>query len=237
MSLVEHLGDLRKTFIYSLASLFAGSITAYLHVNKIVTFLKRPLSMERLVFFNPTEAFLVNIKIALLAGLILSLPAILASFAWFIAPGLTHKEKRLFTILGLVSSLLFVLGTVVAYFGALPSVLKFLSDFTPKRLVPYFSVSRYISFILNFILLFGLGFQLPFLIFVLVFMGLLSPKLFKRYRKYIILTVLGLGLLLAPGADIFTQILLFSPLYILCELSVLLAVFFKKRMRAHQLRR
>lgn len=229
MSLVEHLSDLRKTFIYSLFAIGVGSIISYLYVDKIVLYLKKPLPIKKLVFFSPVEAFLVNIKVALLAGLVLAFPVILSSFAWFIAPGLTKKEKRVVTGLGFVSLLLFILGAFTAYFGALPPTLKFLFDFSPDKVLPYVSIKYYISFILNFILVFGLSFQLPFLFFTLVFIGILSPRFIKQQRKYFILILISLSFILAPGADILTQVLLFGPLYIFSELAVLTASFLRKK--------
>lgn len=232
MSLVEHLSDLRKTLVYSLIALLVGSTVAYLYVNEIITYLKKPLPIKKLVFFSPVEAFMVNIKIALLAGLVLAFPVVLTSFAWFIAPGLTKKEKKLVTTLGIISSLLFILGIITAYFGALPFILKFLFDFTPEKMLPYVSINYYFSFILNFILVFGLSFQFPFLFFVLTLAGILSPRFFHKQRKYFLLFLISLSLILAPGADLITQILLFGPLYVLSELSVLIAGFLrKKRMK------
>jgi len=229
MTLVEHLTDLRKTLVYSLTALAAGSALAYFYVNDIISYLKKPLPIKKLVFFSPVEAFLVNIKVALLAGLVLALPVILASFAWFIAPGLTKKEKKLVTVLGFISSLFFILGAFTAYFGALPFTLKFLFDFTPEKILPYVSISYYVSFIMNFILLFGLSFQLPFLIFILIFLGIVSPRFFHKQRKYVLLIIVSLSLILAPGADFITQALLFGPLYVFFELSVFIAGFFRKR--------
>lgn len=230
MSLVEHLTDLRKAFIYPIIAIIICSMISYLYVDIILAYLKRPLPIQKLVFFSPVEAFLVNLKVALLGGCVLAFPVILSSLAWFMAPGLTKKEKKYITILGFLSSLFFVLGASIAYFGALPLTLKFLFDFAPGNILPYVSISYYVSFIMNFILVFGLSFQFPFLLFILIFMGFVDPGFFRKQRKYVLLIIVSASFILAPSVDLITQLLLFGPLYIFFEFSILIASSFRKKI-------
>lgn len=229
MSLVEHLTDLRKTFIYSIVALFIGTFISYLKAPLILEYFKKPLPVDNLIFLGPAEAFLVNLKIALLIGFVLSFPVIFSTFAWFIAPGLTQREKKICFFIGLVSTSLFILGSVFSYLTILPVVLKFLFSSAWEGMDPCVSIQYYVSFLLNFIIVFGLSFQFPLIIFSLTFSQIIDLKILKRNRKYVVLGLISLTFILAPMGDLFSQLLLFLLLYLLFEGTLFIGGFFVRK--------
>ena len=107
-SLIFHLEELRKRLIYSIVSIIPTTVFCFFHASTIINFLRRPYG-GKLVFISPPEAFIVNIKVALGAGVILAFPFIAYQIWKFVAPGLYPKEKKIFLGLIFLSTLLFEL--------------------------------------------------------------------------------------------------------------------------------
>ncbi|MGF7186280.1 sec-independent protein translocase protein TatC [Desulfitispora alkaliphila] len=229
ISLVEHLQDLRKSIVISIVALVIGCIIGFTYAPLILEFLKKPLPVQQMAFFNPVEAFLVNLKVAVLVGFVLAFPVIISSFAWFVAPGLTKKEKKIISILSITSVLLFIFGAVIATLAAMPIALKFLFEFSPEIMQPYISIQYYYSFFITFILVFGLSFQLPIILLALAFLGIIDHLFLKKNRKYVLLAIFSLSIMLAPGTELLSQLILFVPLYLLYEITILVLKFISKK--------
>lgn len=248
MSFMEHLGDLRKKITVSLVSVCIAFVAAFTYSEEIMRFLMFPLrytldfsvrkmymyfvyhdklEMTKLVFLSPTEAFWMNMKIALVAALILALPVIFQQLWSFVSPGLHAKEKKYVVPFVVTATGLFLIGAAFCFFIVLPFAMSFLLTYkVGDFMMPMLSVGLYVDFCLKFILAFGAVFELPIIIIFFTKMGFVTPQTLARYRKYSILVAFILAAILTPTPDIFNQTLMAVPMIILYEVGILLSRIF-----------
>jgi len=233
MSFLDHLEELRWRILKSLAVVILFSIVAYIFSEHLLSFLTRPVPADvQLIFTTPTGAFLVSIKVAIIFGILASLPVIFYQIWAFITPGLIEKEIRLAVVVVTSATLCFLLGFAFAYVIILPFGLRFLFSFQTSYLAPMPDISSYVGFAGRLFLAFGIVFELPLLSFLLSKMGLLTPGFLKKQRRYAIAIIFILAAILTPP-DVITQILLAAPLILLYEVSIWIsAAVAGKRNRA-----
>lgn len=251
MPLTEHLGELRKRISISLAALLAAFIAAFNYSEELFRAMMFPvkysldfsvtkmyvhfsphdkLQNTKLVFLAPAEAFWMNIKVALVAGLILALPIVFHQLWKFISPGLLAREKKYVLPFIFVTTALFIAGAAFCFFIVLPFALEFLLTYkVGDFLMPMLSVGQYIDFCLKFILAFGAVFELPVIIVFLTKVGIVTPQLLSRNRKYAVLTAFILGALLTPTPDAFNQTLMSVPIMVLYEIGIWFSYLFAKK--------
>lgn len=220
MTLIEHLEDLRKALIVAIIAWAVLSIASAFVWSRVIDFLIRRGGLQHAVFFTPSGAFVLGLKISITLGFILAFPVIAQRVWWFVSPGLHHHERRLVLPLFLATVFFFVLGVVFALF-ALPLFVRILTGFAPTDLQYLPAIEEYVNFVLILIIGFGVVFELPVVIYVLGRLGIVtSASMYKRRPHWII----GLGVLanfLTPGADPITPLIMFTPLYIFWEGAVL----------------
>ncbi|PKM83701.1 MAG: twin-arginine translocase subunit TatC [Firmicutes bacterium HGW-Firmicutes-13] len=220
LTLTEHLTELRKRIVISLIAVILASIVTFTYVDIIRESITAPAG--NLVFLTLAEAFMTNIKIALVSGCLLAFPVILFQVWSFVLPGLSPSERR-FTILFVIASLFFFLtGVVFAYHVIIPISIKFFLGFATEDLMPMLSFNSYISYISGIIFAFGLVFQLPIAVFILAKLGLVSSDLLKKYRMYAVVVIFIVAAVITPP-DVFSQILMALPMMLLYEISILAA--------------
>lgn len=228
MPFTQHLEELRKRLIIIFISIGFGFILTYFLSHKIILILKIPLGQD-LIFISPTEAFFVNLKVALFASLFLTIPITLYQLWRFVSPGLLEKEKKHTLPFVVSSTIMFVIGGMFAYYLILPFGIKFLLAYGTNEIKPMLSLGNYISFTTKLILAFGIVFELPLVLLFLTKIGIITPKFLTRNRKYAILLVFIIAAFLTPP-DVFTQILMALPLIVLYEVSILLSkLVYKKK--------
>lgn len=238
MSFLDHLEELRQRILWILATLVVTAIVGFLLTSQlpVLEFLTSPvrslLEQERLAYLSPTEPFMVTLKVGVFVGVILALPVIFYHFWRFVAPGLLEREKRVFIPALVSSTLLFVGGAAMAFFVVLPFALRFFLGFAQGALAPVITISDYFTFAIRITIVFGLVFETPLIVIVLTYVGLLSPRTVKRYRRHSIAVMAILAALLTP-ADIVSMILMLVPLYVLFEASLVAATVIEKR-REHR---
>lgn len=173
---------------------------------------------------KPTESFMLSMKLAFFAGVILSFPLLLTFILQFIVPGLhKHEKKVLWPALSIAFGL-FLIGVGFAYFLVLPKALTFFYQYSLSLGVANeWRIGDYISFATSFTLLFGLSFELPVVVMVMVKLGLLSYSTMKKTRSYAIVGILVLAAVLTPTPDVVTLSLMAVPMYFLYEVCILLA--------------
>ncbi len=220
MTVLQHLSELRHRLITAGAAFLAASIISFMAAAQIRRFLTYPVGGLHLVYFSPPEAFMAQLKLALLAGAVLASPLILYEVIAFIYPALTPLEKKVWlkTLLGMV--LLFCGGVSFAYLVSFPLVLRFLLEYGGGGAAAKLAVSDYISFFFSFHIFFGVIFLMPLAAWALGRLDLIRPGLLKRWRKGAILIALVLAAVLTPP-DPVTQIALALPLMLLYELCIL----------------
>jgi sec-independent protein translocase protein TatC len=233
MSFMEHLGELRTRIVWSLIALVVGLGIAFPFSPRIIAFLSRPVKLtgNKLVFITPTEAFWTQMKVALICGLFLAAPAILWQVWRFVAPGLYAHEKKYAAPFVIIGSLLFIGGGLFALMVVVPLSLPVLLGFGGPDLVPMLTIGAYFDFILKFTLAFGAIFEVPLGITLAVRMGLVTPKVLAKNRKYAVLGCAVVAAMLTPTGDAFNMALMAGPLIVLYEVGIVSARIFARRAR------
>ncbi len=226
---VTHLEELRRRLIVSVVSIVPLAAVAFPFAPRIIQFFRHPYG-GNLIFIAPTEAFVVNIKVALATGVVCAFPIIAFQMWLFIAPGLYPREKKVFLTLFLTSIGLFGGGMAFAYFGILPLAFKFLLRFSAPWFQPMLTAGRYFSFVFKLMIAFGIVFQIPIIIFFLVAADLVSLETFSSYRRAIWVVSFVLGAVLTPP-DVLSQVMMALPLIVLFEASLLVS---KLYIKAHK---
>jgi len=232
LTFLEHLEELRSRIIKAILALSFGVIICYFFTSYIIDFLLKPFEASgpaHLSLLAPTEGFLVKLKTALLAGIVLSSPATFYQFWKFIAPGLYEKERRAILPVVIWSVILFLTGAYFSY-RMLPFALKFFQSFALENVENFWSFSKYISFVTYLLLAFGLVFELPLIIYYSARMGLVTPEFLRKKRRHAIVILLIIAAVVTPP-DIFTMLMLSGPLIILYEASIFLAVIAHKKAK------
>ena len=232
MSFMEHLGELRTRIMRSLYALLAGLAIALPFSQQIMDYLAKPArdTGHNLVFLALTEAFWVQMKIGLIAGLFIASPAIFWQVWRFISPGLHGHERKYAAPFVVIGSLLFLGGGAFALKVVTPFAIQFLLSYERPGLQAMISIGSYVDFLLKFTLAFGGIFELPLAITILARMGVVTPKMLAKNRKYAILGAFITAAILTPTPDMFNQALMAGPLIVLYEVGIVCArVFGKKR--------
>jgi sec-independent protein translocase protein TatC len=232
MSFLDHLEELRFRIIKCLVSILIFSIAAYIFSDQIYSILQIPLYKAvpdiKLHYFKVTEGFTIRVKMSLLAGVILSVPVILYQIWRFVVPGLYEREKKMVVPVVAAGSIFFLLGAIFCFFVVLPRAIVFLSSVAFKGLEPTWMIQEYFSFVMQLILAFGATFELPILCFFLGRLGIIDSKLLARGRRYALVGIATLAAIVTPP-DIFSQVVLALPVYLLYELSILIVKLTGKR--------
>lgn len=226
-SLVSRLGEIRKRLVYCAIGAGIGFAVSYGFSEQLLRILALPLKNtlaegEGLVYTGLPDMFFVYIKIAFVAGLLLSSPLIFYQFWMLVAPGLYRKKKGLIVAFMLSSSILFVGGGLFGYFVIFPAGFRFFLSFESDFLQALPSVRQYFSLSIKLLIGFGLVFELPVLIFFLSRMGVVSVPFLRKRRKYAVLLSFIVAAVLTPP-DLVSQILLAIPLIILYEIGIITA--------------
>jgi sec-independent protein translocase protein TatC len=230
MPLSKHLAELRKVFIITGLAWLACTVTAFALNNIVLGVLLRPLHevlahgnslVPSAIFTSPTEGLTVPLKVAAIAGIVLSLPVILWQVWSFVRPGLTKRERKIVAPIVASGLLLFAAGGALAYF-VMPVGLRFLATFLGGNAVYFPDINQYLSFIALLILAFGLAFELPIAVLILGMLRIVSSAWLRRKRKVVWVVIVFAALAVTPGADPFTPLALLFPLIGLFEASVLL---------------
>ena len=222
MTIIEHLEELRRRLLIAIAALLVATAISWFFADQLLTFFIRPVG--RVIFVGVTEAFFVRLKLALLAGVFLSLPAVLYQICAFVGVGLTPPERRYALWLLPPALVLFVGGAIFALVAIIPIGVRFLLSYqVPGVLEPMISVGAYVSFLTAFMLAFGAVFELPIVLIFLAKLGLVTSAQLAAGRRYAIVAIVALAAVLTPGGDVFSQLLMAVPTYLLYEASIWIA--------------
>ena len=228
MPFLEHLEELRRRLIKAVLGVVVCSGAAFYFSDELIRAIKLPLHGVPLHNMQVTGTFYAYLKISLIAGVVGALPIIFYQTWQFIAPGLYKRERLVIIPLVIVSTALFLVGGGFCYFVVLPIALQFLIGFADDLIINYITIGSYISFAGLLILAFGFGFQLPILAYFLGKMGVVTSSMLGKARRYAVIIILTVGAIITPP-DVFTQVLLAFPLYLLYEISILVVKFTGKR--------
>jgi len=234
MSLVGHLGELRKRITWAAVAIVICCIGAFIEKKYVFAVLMQPLKHtpyggQKLLAFTATEPFMAIMKISIYAGLIISLPIILWQFWAFIMPALYENErKNIFPYVALTTGL-FLGGVVFGYYVVLPIGLKWLLQFSAGQFTVMLHVDAYVSFVSLFLLAFGVVFELPLVMMLLAWSGIVDYKKMAKVRKWAILVEAVVAMVITPSQDPISMMLMLIPLMILYEFGIWLSRIVSKR--------
>jgi sec-independent protein translocase protein TatC len=236
MSFLEHLDELRKRIVWSLVSVFIGFGVAIFFVNDLFEFIMRPMQLmlpagQTLIYTEPSEAFFLQIKIALIAGLLLASPLVFTQVWLFIAPGLYSHEKKLAIPFVVMSTFFFAAGAAFAHFVVFPIVWQFFLGFTTPFLTFTPRVEPAFSMYLRLILAMGITFELPTLVLFLARMGMASPRFMIKNFKYAVLVIILVAAVLSPDGSGVGLVAMGGPVLVLYVFSIGLAWAFGKKRK------
>jgi sec-independent protein translocase protein TatC len=236
MSFLDHLDELRKRLVASAIALFAGFLIALALLGYIFDFIMRPLQQmlppgSKLIYTEPTQAFMLQLKMAALAGVVIAAPVIMWQVWLFIAPGLYVHEKRLAIPFILMSTVFFFAGAVFSHYVVFPWAWTFLASFGTDYLMFAPKVASVFSLYAKMLLAFGVIFEMPTVVLFLARMGLVSAGFLLRKIKYAVLIIFVTAAVLTPTGDMVTQTLMAAPMIVLYLLSIIIAWVFGKRKR------
>jgi len=176
-----------------------------------------------------TEAFFIEIKVALAAGVFFSSPAIFYQIWRFIAPGLSGKEKKWVLPFVLCATAFFLGGSYFCYRVVLPVAFQyFIEQYETMGVTAAIRIGDYFTFFFRMVLAFGVTFELPVFTFFLVRLGIWDYRFMLRSFRYAIVVIFIIAAVLTPTPDIINQCLLAFPMLFLYGLSIAVAYFWRK---------
>jgi sec-independent protein translocase protein TatC len=234
MSFLEHLDELRKRIIRAVIAVFLGFLIACFFIQQLFDFIMKPLQAllppgGTLVYTDPTEAFVLYIKIAAIAGLLIASPAVMTQVWLFIAPGLYAHEKKLAIPFVLMSSFFFIAGAAFSHYVVFPMTWQFFVSFTTDYVTFMPRIEPAFGLYMKMLLAFGLVFQMPTVVLFLARMGMVTARFLWRNIKYAILIIFIVAAVITPSADMITQTAMAGPMILLYLISIALAWLFGKK--------
>lgn len=235
MSFLEHLDELRRRIINAVIALFAGFLIAFGFVGYIFDFVIRPMQEmlpegQTLIYTVPTEAFILDIKLALIAGLVMASPVVMYQVWRFIAPGLYVNEKKWAIPFVVLTTICFVTGAAFSHYVVFPFAWEFFGNYGASRDIVTFMprIENAFSMYIRLILAFGVVFEMPTLVLFLARMGVLTPRfMIKNFRFFVLIAVIVAAVITPP--DVVSQLAMTGPMIALYGISIGIAWAFGKK--------
>jgi sec-independent protein translocase protein TatC len=222
MSLIEHLGELRRRLIIVVVTILLAAIGGFVFSRDVLDLLRAPLpdQYQTLFFTGPADVFAAQLKIAGFLGIGIAMPVLLFHLWRFVTPGLTRRERRFVWPVILAAVLLFALGVTIGY-AVIPYALAFLLSFAGDGIEPILTIDGYIGFVTTMMLGFGLVLEFPIVLIGLARVGVLSHRRLAAQRRWAVLAIVLFAILLTPGGDPISPIILSGVMFLLFEGSLL----------------
>ena len=238
MGFLDHLEELRKRIIWSIAYIGVGFSVCYWWHEEIFGWMQKPIVFAlknhnlpvNLVYTNPTDPFNMYLKISLIVGIFVASPFVLYQVWAFIAPGLYKSERRyvapfMFSTVGL-----FVAGGYFAYKMVYPAALNFLIEYS-AQFTPMITINEYTNLFMTIVLGLGVVFEMPILVFFLALFGIVSPGWMWRNLRYSILVIFIIAAIITPTTDIMNMCIFAAPMVVLYLASIGVAYLVHPKQR------
>lgn len=226
MPFLDHLEEFRWALLKSISAITIAMILSWFVSDYMYGTLTRLAKNAELplIATKVMEGVILKLQMALIMGIVVSLPFVFY-FVWsFVAPGLYENEKRWVLPTVFLATFCFLGGASIAYFIIIPFVLPFVKNFLPPDVMPMVSIGNFVGTIIKFVLIFGVMFEMPLVTFALAKIGIVKYHWMSKYRKYAIVSIFIIGAILTPP-DPISQMMMAVPLIILYEISILVARF------------
>jgi sec-independent protein translocase protein TatC len=229
MTLVEHLEELRRRLIVIVLCVLGAAVLGFFLSRTVLALLRDRLPAEsrELIFLAPADALTAQLKIAGFLGIALAMPVILYQLWRFVAPGLTQGERRyVWPVIG-AALLLFASGVLIGYL-VIPYTLRFLLDFSEGLATPNLTIDGYVGFVTTMMLAFGLVLEFPIVLIGLSRVGILNYRRIASRRRWALLGIVLFAIVLTPGGDPISPLILSGVMFVLFEGSLLIIRLFKR---------
>ena len=235
MTFWDHLDELRTVIIRSLVITVLVAIVAFCLKDELFAIVLAPRTSDfityRLMGVEPfsihlmntglTEQFMIHMKTAFYAGILVASPYIIYLLFRFVSPALYDNERRYATALVSSGYLMFLLGTLLNYFLIFPLSVKFLGTYqVSEDVANMLTLQSYMDTLLMMSLVMGIVFELPVVSWLLSKMGLINASLMKTWRRHAVVTILIISAIITPTTDAFTLIVVALPIWLLYEVSI-----------------
>lgn len=226
-SISSHLLELRSRLIRVIICLGVLFIAGIPFASEIYGFVASPLLTilpegSSMIATQVTSPFMAPIKLVLFAALLVTMPYLFYEVWMFMSPGLYKNEKSFVMPLMATTVILFTTGIAFAYFVVCPIIFKFFIASAPNSIQVMTDISQYLNFIIKLVFAFGVAFEIPIATFLLIKSSIVKKESLIKSRPYLIILFFVIGMLLTPP-DIFSQLFLALPMWILFELGLLLS--------------
>lgn len=239
----DHLDVLRASLIRMAIVVIGFTVVAFLMKDTLFSIVLAPRSSHfvtyqllgaevftlHLMNTGLTEQFMIHVRTALYAGVLLASPYILYELFRFVSPGLYANERRYTAWIVGAAYLMFIIGTFVNYFVVFPMTVHFLGTYqVSPDVANMLTLQSYIDTLLGMSLIMGVVFELPVVCAVMGRMGLITNRMMTAYRRHAIVAILVVAAIITPTTDIFTLMVVSLPIYLLYELSIQIVRITKK---------
>ena len=235
MTFWDHLDELRSVIIRALVVTVVAAAVAFCLKDQLFDVVLAPRTSDFITFrllgvepFNIhlmntglTEQFMIHLKTAMYAGVLIASPYIIYLLFGFVSPALYDNERRYATLLCTSGYLMFMLGTLLNYFLIFPLTVKFLGTYqVSEDVANMLTLQSYMDTLLMMSLVMGIIFELPVVSWLLGRMGLLNASMMRMWRKHAIVAILVIAAIITPTTDAFTLLIVALPIWLLYEASI-----------------
>ena len=237
MTFWDHLDELRSVIIRAFVVTVVVAVVAFCLKDELFAVVLAPRTSNfityRLMGVEPfsihlmntglTEQFMIHMKTAFYAGVLVASPYIVYLLFRFISPALYDNERRYATALVSSGYLMFMLGTLLNYFLIFPLTVKFLGTYqVSEDVANMLTLQSYMDTLLMMSLVMGIVFELPVVSWLLSRMGLINAQMMKTWRKHAVVVILIISAIITPTTDAFTLFVVALPIWLLYEVSILI---------------
>lgn len=237
MTFWDHLDELRSVIIRVLVVTGLAAVVAFCLKDELFAIVLAPRSSDfityRLMGVEPfrvhlmntglTEQFMIHMKTAMYAGVLVASPYIIYMLFRFVSPALYDNERRYATLLCGSGYVMFMLGTAINYFLIFPLTVKFLGTYqVSPDVANMLTLQSYMDTLLMMSLVMGIIFELPVVSWILGRMGLVNAQMMQSMRRHAIVAILVVAAIITPTTDAFTLLVVALPIWLLYELSIVI---------------
>ena len=224
-SISNHLIELRSRLLKVFALFAILSIAGIPFASEIYSFIASPLidllpNGSTMIATEVASPFMAPIKLVLYVALLLSMPWLFYQTWMFVSPGLYKEEKKVTAPLMFSTIILFFSGVCFAFFVVCPIIFKFFIGMAPANIQVMTDINQYLSFVFKLLFAFGIAFEIPIATVIIIKSGIATKESLISARPYLIILFLVIGMLLTPP-DIFSQLFLAVPMWLLFEMGIL----------------